>query len=224
MTDRNDFDRESRENSDHSHRPDKGIGRRAFLKAGVGGIALIAAAGSITERKAWADTITLADGKELVLTKGVVVADKDLCSGCRTCEAVCANANSAGRNSSQLARLFVDKNYLTCEYTPFACHQCSAPVCLESCPEEAIYIDKEHGTYARVIDSEKCIGCETCLEECENRYGIARPRYDPEKDICIKCHLCYGDPECVKFCPLGALRVVRSKTGILTGLPFIKEK
>ncbi len=224
MTDGNKLDIKFSENPDFSHRSDTGIGRRTFLKAGLGKIALIAATGTITTRKAWAETITLPDGKQLILTKGVVVADKGLCSGCRTCEVVCANANSQGRNSSQLARLFVDKNYLTCEYTPHTCYHCSDPVCFENCPEMAIYIDKEHDTYARVIDSNKCIGCETCLEACEDRYGIARPRYDVEKDICIKCHLCHGDPKCVDFCPLGALRIVRANTGILTGLPFIKEE
>jgi hypothetical protein len=28
----------------------------------------------------------------------------------------------------------------------------------------------------------------------------------------------------VRFCPLGALQTVRSKTGILTGYPFIREQ
>ena len=47
--------------------------------------------------------------------------------------------------------------------------------------------------------------------------------YNTAKEVSIKCHLCYGEPECVKHCPLGALKIIRSETGILTGLPFVKE-
>ncbi|MFH0844951.1 MAG: 4Fe-4S dicluster domain-containing protein, partial [Pseudomonadota bacterium] len=204
---------------------DKGIERRSFLKTMLGGGAiLLAGAGIVVEKKAWASTIMLQDGRKIVLTKGVVVADKGLCSGCRTCEAVCSTANNSGLNSSQLVRLFVEKDYFACDYTPHTCHQCSDPICMEECPEGAIHIDKVHGTNARIIDESKCVGCEACVEACENRYGIPRPRFNPAKKVCIKCHLCYGEPECVKHCPLGALKIVRSETGILTGLPFIKER
>jgi Fe-S-cluster-containing hydrogenase component 2 len=204
---------------------EKGLDRRSFLRAGlVGATALLAGAGISIEKRAWAETIMLPDGRKIVLTKGVVVADKSLCSGCRTCEAVCATANSSGVNSPSLARLFIQKNYMTCEYAPHTCKQCSDPVCMKECPEGAIFIDEAHGTNARVIDESKCVGCESCIEACGNKYGIPRPRFDAAKQVCIKCHLCYGEPECVKYCPLGALTIVRSETGILTGFPYIQEQ
>lgn len=206
----------------HSHNKElRKIDRRTFLKAGFGGAALLL--GATINKKLWATIITLPDGNKIVLTHGVVVTDKEICSGCRTCEAVCSNVNSQGRNTSRLARLSVEKDYISCEYEPQICFQCSDPICLNVCPEGAIEIDRDHGTFARVIDEGKCIGCKSCLDACKSRYGTPRPRFDPVKDVCIKCHLCYGDPQCVKFCPLGALKIVRSETGILTGYPFIKE-
>ena len=210
------------EKDSHSH--NKGlprIDRRTFVKAGVGGAALFFSA-TIT-KNLWATIIDLPNGEKIVLTHGVVVADKEICSGCRTCEAVCSNANSQGRNTSRLARLSVGKDYISCEYDPLPCLQCADPVCLNECPEDAIGIDRGHGTFARVIDEGKCTGCQNCIEVCESRNSIPRPRYDPVKDVCIKCHLCHGDPQCVKFCPLGALKIVRSKTGILTGYTYIEE-
>ncbi|UCF85233.1 MAG: 4Fe-4S binding protein, partial [Desulfobacteraceae bacterium] len=77
-------------------------------------------------------------------------------------------------------------------------------------------------TYARDIDPDLCIGCEQCIEACEEVFNLPRPRYDPEDDVCIKCHLCHGDPQCVKFCPYGALHYKTSESGLKTGYPYIQ--
>jgi Fe-S-cluster-containing hydrogenase component 2 len=42
------------------------------------------------------------------------------------------------------------------------------------------------------------------------KYPDAPPiMYDSERNICVKCDLCGGNPLCVKFCPEGALSFVK---------------
>ena len=35
--------------------------------------------------------------------------------------------------------------------------------------------------------------------------------YDPDNRRVIKCDLCGGDPQCVRFCPTGALQFLRKQ-------------
>ena len=195
------------------------VTRRAFLRNGTAGILSLVAAVAVGDLL---DIVAFADGGKIALAKGVVLADKSVCSGCRTCEVVCSNFNSEGRNSAALSRLILDKDYVRGDYQPRVCFQCLDPPCLPACPVDALRVDKESGTYARVIDESVCIGCKKCLEACDRYFVLPRPRFDPEKEICIKCHLCLGDPKCVKYCPTGALRFERSEKGLRIGYPIIQ--
>jgi Fe-S-cluster-containing dehydrogenase component len=78
------------------------------------------------------------------------------------------------------------------------CKQCEGPECLYICPTKALNIDAKTG--ARVIDAAKCIGCQLCLQACP-QYPNSPIRYDAVAKKCLKCDLCGGDPQCVKFCP-----------------------
>jgi Fe-S-cluster-containing dehydrogenase component len=49
------------------------------------------------------------------------------------------------------------------------------------------------------IDEELCIGCEACVSQCP--FGVIMAL--PEK--VVKCELCNGDPQCVKYCATGAI-------------------
>ena len=194
--------------------------RRAALKTflfGTTAIAGNAASGGLLE------TLALADGRKVALAKAVVLGDPNLCSGCRTCEVVCSNFNSQGKNSSSLSRLLVQKDPFKGDYRPKTCYQCSEPPCLEACPTGALQIDSINRTYARVIDQRACIGCQKCLAACGDYFDPPRPRFEAENQKVIKCHLCLGDPQCVKFCPLGALRLERSETGLMIGYPIQRE-
>ena len=73
------------------------------------------------------------------------------------------------------------------------------------------------------IDRELCIGCEACVEACGSVFTPPRPRFDAHTGVAVKCHLCFGEPQCVKYCPYGALEYQWSDTGIKTGYPIIKE-
>jgi Fe-S-cluster-containing hydrogenase component 2 len=136
---------------------------------------------------------------------------------------VCSNLNSNGRNSFYLARISVEKEYIKGDYRPKVCLQCVDPPCLKACPVGALRVDRSKGTYARIIDERTCIGCQECAKACHQYFRPSRSKFDPQRKKAIKCHLCFGDPECVKFCPAGALRVERSERGFLVGYPIVQE-
>ncbi len=154
---------------------------------------------------------------ELQEAAGHIVHDQQLCAGCRTCMAVCSLSHN-GAVSPELSGIqvmwfpregsVVDSN---------TCQQCKGPECRAICATVALYIDEKTG--ARVIDEKKCIGCRLCQEACPNKTrdphyygdGLSPIRYNAEKNVCFKCDLCGGDPQCVKFCPMKALSL--SKKG-----------
>ena len=78
---------------------------------------------------------------------------------------------------------------------------------MAACPVEgAMYIDEQTG--ARCINQEMCIGCKLCIEACGSYYDPPRIAFDPERGKAIKCDLCGGDPQCVKWCSNGALKYI----------------
>jgi Fe-S-cluster-containing dehydrogenase component len=196
------------------------VNRRTVLKGitlGAFGLGSVVAVGNLLE------VLTFPNGQKVALAKGVILVDKSLCSGCRVCEIVCANFNSGGRNSPSLSRIILEKEIMSGDYQPKVCHQCVDPPCLKACPVTALQVDKQRGTYARIIDERVCIGCQKCVEACLQHFRPARPRYDAQRHRSVKCHLCFGDPQCVKFCPLGVLRVEKSDKGLMVGYPVIQE-
>lgn len=131
---------------------------------------------------------------------GCVIHNPDICAGCRTCEIVCA-LNEEGVASSQLSRLQISRDIYGGTIDVMPCKQCDEPECLLACPTGALHIDETTG--ARVIDEKECDGCQLCLDTCQ--FVPPRIRFNAKKIICFKCYLCGGDPQCVKFCPTGAL-------------------
>ena len=154
---------------------------------------------------------------ELEKAVGHIVIDQELCAGCRTCMAVCSLCHN-GDVSPELSGIqvmwfpreggVVDSN---------VCQQCERPECLAICETGALYIDEK--TSARVIDQKKCIGCRMCQDACRNKTrdrhycgdGLSPIRYNTEKNVCFKCELCGGDPQCVKLCPMEALSFTKSE-------------
>ncbi len=195
--------------------------RRTFLKRAVTTCAVVVGGVGVADLIGF---LTLPDREAVALAKGVVLADRELCAGCRVCETVCTTFNAGGRTSSAVARIIVEKDYLAGEYEPNPCFQCVKPVCLEACPVTALQVDKQSGTYVRIIDERVCIGCQRCVEACGRHFSPSRPRYDAERRVAVKCHLCFGEPQCVAFCPYRALRVERSEAGLRTGYPVISER
>jgi carbon-monoxide dehydrogenase iron sulfur subunit len=156
--------------------------------------------------------------EELRDSIGYVAIDLALCSGCKCCMAICSLSHT-GESNPEVAGLqvlgFLREGNIVEATT---CLQCYKPECLYACPEGAIYVDDTTG--ARVIALEKCTGCQLCIEACPvkikspaHHYGdnLSPIRYDPDKRVCFKCDLCGGVPQCVKICPMNALRLVTRK-------------
>src|SRR3989304_7528682 len=181
----------------------KEVERRTVLKGfTLGALGL----GGVISLGKFLEVLTFPNGQKVALAKGVILADKSLCSGCRICEMVCSNFNSGGRNAASLARISIEKEYLKGDYQPKVCHQCADPLCLKVCPVTALQVDRQRGTYARVIDERVCIGCQKCVEACRQVFRPSRPVFDDQRQRVLELKLWLGAPQCSKACPLGVLR------------------
>lgn len=183
------------------------LSRRGFL-SGAGLVAAgtaIAAASPAVALAATEETDTSQVGvifKGVTLSKGRIVHNPDICSGCRTCEIVCSTYHE-GVASPSFARLIAKKDVMdACTTQVLACKQCAGAECVAVCPSGACHVDKDTG--ARVIDETLCVGCQLCLNACPCE--PPRVRFNSTKNVCFKCDLCGGEPQCVKFCPMGALQ------------------
>jgi len=137
---------------------------------------------------------------------GHIERNTETCAGCRTCEAVCSLSHE-GVISPSLARTWIIDHVLEGRHIEsITCKQCKNAPCFYACSVGAFYIDKNSG--ARIIDEEKCIGCQACIKACP-QYPNSPIRFDPVRNVAIKCDLCGGQPLCVKYCPEAALRIVQ---------------
>ncbi|SDB96928.1 MULTISPECIES: 4Fe-4S dicluster domain-containing protein [unclassified Candidatus Frackibacter] len=126
------------------------------------------------------------------------------CTGCRTCELVCSLEHEGEFNPS-LSRVTMINFPEEIVTIPVTCFHCQEPSCRQACPVGAIEKDDEIG--AVVIDDNQCIGCNMCLMVCP--IGVISMAGSSSKSHHAKCNLCDGEPECVDFCPGGALEYGR---------------
>ncbi len=181
------------------------ITRRQFLKrvAAPAAVGVVAAGGFAGW--AYSNSVVFAMSEAPDAT-GVVLGDATRCGTCRRCEGVCSMVNTGSVRPS-VARLSVDKTrnehlWSDGQFFPETCLQCKDPVpCLSACPTTALQIDRDSGTNARIIVERACAGCRKCEEACP--YQMIFFNEDTMKEM--KCHLCFGDPYCVKECPTQAL-------------------
>lgn len=213
----------------------QGLSRRGFLR-GVGVLGGAAAAVALTGCD-HAEGETKLGGIQKSI--GYVNHVPYICTGCRTCELICALTHENVINPL-LARNHVVTDIQAGHITEVRyCQQCDDPKCLEACNAGALTIDKKTG--ARVIDQDKCTGCQKCMEACifAQSGGESRISYNEATQTCFKCDLCGGDPQCVKYCPLGASQlsweeytivrpgiddyVANTTEGAIEGVSFSKE-
>jgi Fe-S-cluster-containing dehydrogenase component len=216
---------ESKSSAKLSSEPKKSLSRRDFLKgAGLAGlgVASLYIAGCAQLPEAAAALVPAPATRQVFVPKALmmVLGDPTRCVGCRRCEIACTTFNE-GVVQPVLARVKINRNYMfgTTGIQPGffntdgifgngrivqdTCRQCPHPVpCLDACPAGAIEIDPK--TNARVVNTAKCTGCKTCLRACP--WAMTTFNYTTNK--ASKCHLCGGNPECVKACPTGALQYV----------------
>jgi Fe-S-cluster-containing hydrogenase component 2 len=124
------------------------------------------------------------------------------CVGCEICSLTCSvvHGNQA-RETAMRIRIrhkYPELPKPACQ--PMVCRNCENPKCVEACPRKALIID-QGAEQVRLIGS-ACDGCGLCVEACP----FDAIWIDPASRVAIKCDLCQGDPQCVKFCGFGAIR------------------
>jgi len=194
-----------------------GTSRREFLQN------LALASGGAITMGGWLVEIpeaqAQAPGGQQAPRYGLVLVDFDKCTGCRTCESICANANQKVEVNGEMlpdlgnpakANIRVAVYYPAVDI-PNRCVSCSDAPCVASCPvpedpqtkRKALYRDEK--TLAVKVDADRCIACGMCANACkEQRTGAILLNPDTNRPEGI-CTLCEGDPQCVKYCPFGAL-------------------
>ena len=140
------------------------------------------------------------------ITSGVIIWDKDVCTGCEICEMMCALYHD-GVTGQAFSRLEVVEYHFAEHFELNACRQCLYPSCYYACPlkDKALCIDTDTG--ARYIDSEECVGCKSCLKACP--FDPSRIKFNTEKKVSFKCDLCRErdeGPICVEYCLHDALK------------------
>ena len=135
-----------------------------------------------------------------------LIFSSETCIGCQNCELSCSMKNS-GVFSTFYSRIRSIRFSNEILFFLLVCFQCEQPLCVKRCKEGAIF--KEEKTGLIKIDNSKCNNCFQCIEACP--YGAIF--YGKGLDHPIKCELCGGDPECIKFCPTNALSFKETKSG-----------
>ena len=141
-----------------------------------------------------------------------LVADPDLCLGCKTCEAACAvERGSVSKNKYDAVHELVrprSRVYVQWDGNvsfPLQCRHCEDALCLEICPTGALR--RNESTQLVTHDTEKCIGCWMCVMTCP--YGLIRPESDLRSiEKCDQCFDMADGPYCQKACPTGALKLL----------------
>jgi Fe-S-cluster-containing hydrogenase component 2 len=152
----------------------------------------------------------------------MILVDYNKCTGCRICETVCSAFNHKVRIGDEelpgLGNPYFS-NIRVHSFNPDAdipvtCLMCRDNPCIEACPvdpdpetgRKALYRDEKILTIKN--DKARCIGCQGCADACRTkRVGAIIP--DPQTGNPERmCTLCDGDPQCVKYCPYGALSYV----------------
>jgi carbon-monoxide dehydrogenase iron sulfur subunit len=140
-----------------------------------------------------------------------VYVKEEACIGCGLCEVYCRIEHSESKDPVKafrreiprpLPRVRVERNV---EISfPIQCRHCTEPWCVYSCLTGAMQREPADGSV--IVDTEKCIGCWTCIVTCP--FGALSR--DLSKKTVIKCDLCPAQdmPVCVTNCPNEALTVV----------------
>ena len=153
------------------------------------------------------------------LSTAYLVYDSKHCAGCLSCMLSCSLVHE-GVTSLSLSRIQVHRAVLVkypLDIAQNVCRQCPEPLCVRNCPVGAAHVSAENGNI-RMIDAQKCIGCQTCIRSCP--FIPHRPIWNPVANKATKCDLCANTPyynkkggpggsqACVEVCPASALKVV----------------
>jgi anaerobic carbon-monoxide dehydrogenase iron sulfur subunit len=132
------------------------------------------------------------------------------CVGCHICELSCSMIHNDGAFNPRNAMIQVESNRevglnkpIQKIDHPYVCRQCNPSPCADACPVDAF--DASDTLSIRVVDRDKCIGCEQCVSACPYNMILLSEDAGKKKVKAGKCDLCGGEPLCVRYCPVGAL-------------------
>jgi protein NrfC len=194
---------------------DKVISRRDFMRGSGTAIAGGAALTVIGTTPAISGEAT----QNFPLSTKYLVCDSKHCAGCYSCMTACSMVHD-GEVSFSLARIQMHRAVLNKypeDITIHVCRQCPDAPCVKACKFDACRISTENGN-VRMIDSEKCVGCQQCIKMCP--HAPHRTIWNPKTKKSTKCDLCVNTPyfhkkggidgaqACVDVCPSNALKVV----------------
>ena len=145
-----------------------------------------------------------------------VTINHDKCVGCRLCELACSLKNVGEFNPARARIQIIGFDELFS--LPILCFQCETAFCAEVCPTGAITRDKTTGILR--VSKQRCVGCRVCTQACP----FGNIAFSPLEKVAIKCELCDGNPECVLFCPTGALEWKEADTAMIYKKRKLSEK
>ena len=134
-----------------------------------------------------------------------VYVNEKWCLGCHLCEYYCAFANSGMSSMVEVLKDHEIASRIRIEERnnisfAVSCRHCEDPLCVKGCISGALSIVDG----AVHIDTDKCVGCCTCILLCP--YGALSHN---EAGAVQKCELCqkneFGVPMCVQGCPNKAI-------------------
>jgi carbon-monoxide dehydrogenase iron sulfur subunit len=140
-----------------------------------------------------------------------LLINENNCLGCGLCRVYCLVEHSRTKdvlkawkreNPRPVSRIRVEtRGELSFS---LQCRHCQEPSCVYSCLTGAMHKDTNTGIVS--VDSNKCIGCWTCISACPSG-AIAR---DINNQVAVKCDLCgiRDVPICVANCPNEAISMV----------------
>ena len=131
----------------------------------------------------------------------ILMIHPDKCTGCQNCVLSCTFLHE-GTFRPRASRVHVYTWERDGFSVPMMCQQCDDASCVSVCPTGALHRNLANNTVE--WDAGKCIRCRMCVQAC----AFGNAVYDSVSGNILKCDYCGGDPECVKFCPSGALEYV----------------
>jgi protein NrfC len=188
------------------------VGSGSILAGGTLAVYSPAAASAATSAES-------SEKKTYAKSAGYLVYDSRQCSGCQSCMLACSLVHE-GKTSLSLSRIQVSRAVLTpypYDIQIAVCRQCPDPLCVKNCPTGACHVSEINGN-VRMINTEKCIGCQACIKACPHHPH--RTVWNSVTRKSAKCDLCSdaayyngkggpsGSQACVSVCPMGALKLV----------------
>ena len=131
------------------------------------------------------------------MARKTIFIDFSKCIECRGCEVACEREH----NGMSFINVF---EWQEMAAMALNCRHCETAPCVEVCPTNALYRDKDG---AVILAPQRCIGCLMCGIVCP--FGI--PELDLINKIMGKCDLCAHrrkegkEPACAVTCPTDAL-------------------